>query len=75
MNDNEKTWDAMDSSGELSEDELDNVSGGGNIIEIPDLKHPVVSGDHICDQFKCSYCGSRDVFMLMGSRVHKCTGG
>lgn len=28
MTDNEKTWDAMDSSGELSDDEIEEVTGG-----------------------------------------------
>ena len=40
-------------NGELSDDELDNVSGGCNNSD----GREIVSAFHICDKYVCSKCG------------------
>ena len=43
-------------TGELSDDELDNVAGGGCHIRDGRL---VVAFSHLCDNFSCKFCGGR----------------
>lgn len=55
MTDNKKTWDAMDSSGELSDDEIEEVTGGvqgrtGNFNKSHD-------NNDSCSHYACKYCG------------------
>ena len=81
MSDNEKTWDAMDSSGELSDDELDGVSGGNFLIDMFDKankerpEYYVVGYGVVCNKYKCNFCGSGEVKMMSGGRAHLCFGG
>lgn len=44
-------------SGELSDDELDNVSAGKKCGTYYDDGRPVVAPRHVCGKWRCRYCG------------------
>ena len=44
-------------SGELSDDELDNVSAGKKCGTVYNNGRPVVGFDHSCGKWRCRYCG------------------
>lgn len=52
-------FDRQNSSGELSDDELDGVAGGvqGRTGNFNNVKF--YSDDHCCDNYECRICGSR----------------
>ena len=54
-------------TGELSDDELDNVAGGG--CHTKDGKM-VVPFTHLCDKYRCKYCGG----VRMKPPAKRCTG-
>lgn len=60
MTDNEKTTGVpMNSSGELSDDEIEEVTGGaqGRTGNFNNVKF--YSDDHCCDNYECRICGSK----------------
>jgi hypothetical protein len=62
-------YEKMHKSGELSDEELDNVAGGG-------CYHGdklVVSALHCCDNWTCKKCGKQDHSSLHGHRCDRDT--
>ncbi|MDE7399069.1 MAG: hypothetical protein K2N06_06020 [Oscillospiraceae bacterium] len=67
-------FEQMNKSGELSDDELDNVAGGGCYKG----KRLVVSALHFCDEWACKKCGQGCVVTSMYpymSYGHTCSDG
>ncbi|MDE5883552.1 MAG: hypothetical protein K2H29_00490 [Oscillospiraceae bacterium] len=62
--------ESCNQSGELSDDELDNVSGGGCYYGDGRL---VVTCCYYCKHFKCKVCGEE--FSPKFTELHRCTGG
>lgn len=62
-------FDEMNKTGELSDDELDNVSGGCGGSSSP---YPPAKFDRDCEKFKCACCGRRKT---PGDPEHTCTSG
>ena len=58
-------------SGELSDEELDSVSGGGCHAKDGRL---VVTGMYGCDEWACFRCGSKELYnaLTSGTRCHVC---
>lgn len=63
-------FERLNNSGELSDDELDNVSGGGCYYKDGRL---VVTCDYHCKRYKCNCCGKE--FAPKWSELHKCRNG
>lgn len=59
-------FEQMNKSGELSDDELDNVAGGGCYRDDGRL---VVTEQHSCKRFRCAHCGQETT-----EGRHKCAG-
>jgi len=55
-------------SGELADDELDNVAGGGCGDSTVDGQL-IVSARHVCDFFTCRNCGGNKVVAVYGGRL------
>lgn len=66
----EEYFERLNKSGELSDEELDGVAGGGCYYKDGRL---VVTCDYRCKRFKCSCCGKE--FAPKWSEQHKCRGG
>ena len=56
-------------TGELADDELDNVAGGGCYTRIDKT---VVSAGHRCPHYFCKYCGGRGLNKRRGGCCAKC---
>ena len=56
-------------TGELSDDELDNVAGGGCYARGGKM---VVSGMHRCQHYFCKYCGGRGLDKRKGWNCARC---
>ena len=69
----EEYFAQMHQSGELSDEELDNVAGGGCHKKDGRL---IVTVDYGCDQWACSICGSKRIFeSQVYGRMHHCSNG
>ena len=67
----EAYFDQMNKSGELSDDELDNVAGGTCYHG----ERPVVTAINECDYWACEYCGGtqRDFYAMEVPEYHGCS--
>lgn len=63
-------FEQLNKSGELSDDELDNVAGGGCYYDDGRL---VVTCGYYCKRFECSVCGL--AFSPKFTELHKCYSG
>lgn len=63
-------FERLNNSGELSDEELDNVSGGGCYYKDGRL---VVTCDYNCKRYKCKCCGKE--FDPKWGEMHKCRNG
>lgn len=60
-------YEKMHKTGELSDEELDNVAGGGCYHE----DKLVVSALHYCENWQCHKCGKQDHSSLHGHRCDR----
>lgn len=65
----QKYYNELHKTGELSDDELDNVSGGCGGSSSP---YPAAKFDSDCEKFQCACCGRRKT---PGQTDHTCTSG